>query len=169
VQVVSSVAINKVRWRLPIYILLAGTEALHNGITLRLWHLTVHGGDGEVGLLHGIGEPIDLSSSVAEDDGLSDGESIVQVAKRIELPLLLLDSDKELFDAFESKLITLDQNADRIGHELGSHFKNLVWQSGGNQQHLQHMCQLRLTRARALSLSLARALCLNLLQIDRHT
>jgi hypothetical protein len=39
------------------------------------------------------GEPVDLSSGRAEDDGLSDGNSLVQVAKSVELPVLLLDGD----------------------------------------------------------------------------
>ena len=40
-----------------------------------------------------------LLLGVAEDDSLCDGEGVVEVAERVELPLLLLHCHKELLDA----------------------------------------------------------------------
>lgn len=40
-----------------------------------------------------------LLLGIAEDDGLSDGESVVQVAQGVEFPLLTLHCHKELLDA----------------------------------------------------------------------
>ena len=56
----------------------------------------MHGADGEVGVLHFLGQPVDLLLGVAEDDGLGDCEGVVEVDKGVELPLLLLDVDEEL-------------------------------------------------------------------------
>ena len=47
-----------------------------------------------------------LSLSVAEDDRLCDGESVVEITEGVKLPLLSLDGHKELFDAFQRQLIT---------------------------------------------------------------
>merc|ERR1711939_535801 len=71
------------------------TELLHDDITLSLLHVTVHGRDGEVTSSQLVGEPVDLSASVAEDDSLGDGDGLVQIGKGIELPLLLLHRNVE--------------------------------------------------------------------------
>ena len=47
-----------------------------------------------------------LSPCVAEDDSLRDGECVIQVTKCVKLPLLLLDSNKELLDSLQSQLVT---------------------------------------------------------------
>lgn len=90
------------------------SEFVHDGVTLLLNHVTVHSRDSEIGLAHLLGKPVDLPARVAEDDGLRDGKGVVQVAEGIELPVLFLDSDKELLNAFEGQLVTLDQNANRV-------------------------------------------------------
>ena len=77
-----------------------------------------------------------LSPCVAEDDGLGDRESVVQITECVELPILFLNGDKELLDAFQRQLITLDENADRIGHELRSHLQYVVWESGAQEYDL---------------------------------
>lgn len=69
------------------------SELLHDDLSLSLVHVTVHGGDGELSLVELGGEPVDLSSGRAEDDGLGNGDSLVQVAQGVELPVLLLDGD----------------------------------------------------------------------------
>ena len=69
---------------------------------------------------------------------LGDGECVVEVAQSVELPLLPLDCDEKLLDAFKGQLVTFDQDADRVRHELGSHFQNLVRQSGGDEDHLKN-------------------------------
>ena len=43
-----------------------------------------------------------LALGVAEDDGLRDGERVVQVAQRVKLPLLALHRHKELLDALRA-------------------------------------------------------------------
>jgi hypothetical protein len=45
-------------------------EVFHDGVSLFLRHVSVHGTDGEVGLAHLFGQPVDLPLGVAEDDGL---------------------------------------------------------------------------------------------------
>jgi len=39
--------------------------------------------------MHLLREPFHLTPSVTEDDGLGDGQCLVQVAQRIQLPLLV--------------------------------------------------------------------------------
>ena len=58
----------------------AASELGHDGVPLLLDHLSVHAADGEVGLSQLFGEPVDLSSRVAEDDRLRNGQRVVQVA-----------------------------------------------------------------------------------------
>lgn len=62
--------------------------------------MTYHGRDSELLLEHGIREPVDLASGVAEDDGLSDAQGAVQVTQRVELPILPLDVNVELSDTW---------------------------------------------------------------------
>uniref|UniRef100_A0A8W7PPN0 Uncharacterized protein n=1 Tax=Anopheles coluzzii TaxID=1518534 RepID=A0A8W7PPN0_ANOCL len=116
---------------------LAGPELFHNFVTLLLRHVAVHRADGKVGLAHLLRQPVDLAPGVAEDDRLRDGQRVVQVAQRVELPLLPLDCHEELLDAFQRQFIALDQDADRVRHELGGHFEDFVRQGGGNQYHLR--------------------------------
>ncbi len=78
-------------------------EALHDGIPLHLWHVSMHGCNCEVILLHLLCQPVHLSLCIAEDDCLSDGQGVVQVTQRVKLPLLLLDCHKELLDALQRR------------------------------------------------------------------
>lgn len=48
----------------------------------------------------------DLPLGVAEDDGLCDGQGVVQVTQSVKLPLLSLHSHEELFDPLQSQLVT---------------------------------------------------------------
>ena len=111
-------------------------ELLHDDITLRLLHISVHGRDSEVTSSELIGKPVDLAAGVAEDDGLGDGDSLVQIGEGIELPLLLLDSNVELLDTFEGKLGLLDKDADRVTHELVGDLKDVLGHSGGQKDDL---------------------------------
>ena len=47
-----------------------------------------HGRHGEVPGVHLLGQPVDLAARVDEDDGLRDGQRLVEVAQRVQLPLL---------------------------------------------------------------------------------
>merc|ERR1719316_2193466 len=91
---------------------LAGAKLLHDRVALLLWHVAVDGGDREVGIAHLLSEPIDLLFCVAEYDGLCDCKRIVEITQGVKFPLLTLDRDKELLDAFQGEFVTLYQNAE---------------------------------------------------------
>lgn len=48
----------------------------------------------------------DLPLGVAEDDGLGDGQRVVQVTQSVKLPLLPLHGNEELLDPLQGQLIT---------------------------------------------------------------
>lgn len=54
---------------------LTSPELGHDRIPLLLRHISVHAADGKVGFTELLGQPVDLSTGVAEDDGLGDGEA----------------------------------------------------------------------------------------------
>lgn len=114
----------------------AGAELLHDKVTLGLVHVTVHGRDGEITGSELVGKPVDLAAGVAEDDGLGDGDSLIQIGEGIELPLLLLDGDVELLDTFKGKLVLLDQDADGVAHELGGDLKDVLGHGGREKDDL---------------------------------
>ena len=114
----------------------AGPELLHNQVTLSLVHVTVHGGDGEITGGELVGEPVNLSAGVAEDDGLGDGDGLVEIGEGVELPLLLLNSNVELLDTLKGKLGLLDQDADWVAHELGGDLKDVLWHGSGQENDL---------------------------------
>lgn len=113
-----------------------GTELLHDQVTLSLVHVTVHGRDGKVTGSELVGEPVDLSAGVAEDDGLGDGDSLVQVRESVELPLLLLDGNVELLDTFQGKLVLLDQDTDGVTHEAGGDLEDVLGHGSGQENNL---------------------------------
>lgn len=112
------------------------TEVLHNAVTLPLWHISVHGRHCEVGLAHLVSEPVDLSACVTEDDSLCDCECVIEIAKCVELPLLLLNGNEVLLEAFQGQLVTLDKDANRVGHELGGHLQYIVRECGRDYNDL---------------------------------
>lgn len=97
---------------------------------------THHGGDNELPAGKLLGEPIDLAAGVAEDNGLSDGDRLVQVAKGIQLPFLFLYCDVELLDTFESQLVTLDEDTDGITHELLGNLQHVRRHGSGKEDDL---------------------------------
>jgi len=114
----------------------AGAELLHDNITLALLHVTVHSGDSEVTGSELVGEPVDLSAGVAEDDGLGDGNGLVEIGKGVELPLLLLNGNVELLDTLKGKLLLLDQDTDGVTHELGGDLEDILGHGGGQKGDL---------------------------------
>ncbi len=80
----------------------ARAELAHDDLALLLLHVSVHGGHGEVALVHHLGQPVDLAPRVAEDDGLRDRQRLVQVAQRVQLPILALHVDVELLDTWKT-------------------------------------------------------------------
>lgn len=114
----------------------AGSELLHDQVTLGLVHVTVHGGDSEVTGSELVGEPVDLAAGVAEDDSLGDGDSLVQVREGVELPLLLLNSNVELLDTLQGKLVLLDKDTDGVAHELGGDLEDVLGHGSGQENDL---------------------------------
>mmetsp|Transcript_57834 Transcript_57834/g.136049 ORF Transcript_57834/g.136049 Transcript_57834/m.136049 type:complete len:268 (-) Transcript_57834:285-1088(-) len=114
----------------------ARPELLHDRLAVVLGHVAVHGGDREVRLAHLVREPVDLPLRVAEDHSLRDRERVVEVAQRVELPLLALHRHEKLLDPLQRELVALHQDADRVRHELLGHLEHLPWQRRGNQEHL---------------------------------
>jgi len=91
----------------------------------------MHAADGKVGFPQLLSEPVDLSTRVAEHNGLRDCETtgnpscqqgdrlcsarmvdvrIVEIEQGLSLEIFLLDGNEELLDSLEGQLITLDQN-----------------------------------------------------------
>ena len=78
---------------------------------------SVHGRDGELARVHLLGEPVHRSAGVDEDDGLGDGQCLVEIGGRVELRLLALDRDVVLLDAIEAQLPLFDKDPDGVAHE----------------------------------------------------
>lgn len=117
------------------------SELLHDNITLSLVHVTVHGGDSEITGSEFVGEPIDLSTGVAEDDGLGNGDSLVQVGESVELPVFLLNGNVELLDTFEGEFGLLDEDTDWVAHELGGDLEHILWHGGREEDDLGGLWQ----------------------------
>ena len=77
-----------------------------------------------------------LPPCVAENDSLSDCQCIVEIAECIEFPVFLLHSNEELLDTLKRQLITLDENANGVCHELRCHLQNIIGQRGAEKDDL---------------------------------
>jgi len=84
----------------------------------------------EVTLRELVLDEIHLAASVAVDDCLRDGQCLIQVDERVNLPLLLLNCHIKLTNTLERELILLHQNPDRIAHEFRGHVQHLRCHSG---------------------------------------
>ena len=96
----------------------------------------MHGRHSEVTSGKLVGEPINLSSGVAEDDCLCDGDCLVEIGQSVQLPILLLNSDVELLDTFEGELSLLDQDTNGIAHEFGGDLKDILGHRSGEENDL---------------------------------
>lgn len=114
----------------------ARSKFSHNDVSGILVHITVSGGHGMVTLSHLVGEPVDFTTGVCEDNALGDGQRLVEIAQGIKLPFFFIDIDVELLDTFQGELITLDENTDWLVHELASNFQCFRWESSGENTHL---------------------------------
>eukprot|EP00500_Bicosoecida_sp_ms1_P012720 CAMPEP_0203816648 /NCGR_PEP_ID=MMETSP0115-20131106/17212_1 /ASSEMBLY_ACC=CAM_ASM_000227 /TAXON_ID=33651 /ORGANISM="Bicosoecid sp, Strain ms1" /LENGTH=426 /DNA_ID=CAMNT_0050725555 /DNA_START=37 /DNA_END=1313 /DNA_ORIENTATION=+ len=119
----------------------AAAELRHDRVALLLRHVAVHRAHREVRVAHLAAQPVHLGARVAEDDGLRDRESVVEVAQRVELPILLLDRHEELLDALQRQLVALHQHLHGAVHELLGHVQHLARQRGGHQHHLRRRRQ----------------------------
>jgi hypothetical protein len=113
-----------------------GSELLHNQVTLTLVHVSVHGGNSEITGGELVGEPVDLSAGVAENDGLGDGDSLIQIREGVQLPILFFNSNVELLNTFEGKFGLLDQDTNGIAHEFGGNLKDILWHGGRKEDDL---------------------------------
>mmetsp|Transcript_27262 Transcript_27262/g.80176 ORF Transcript_27262/g.80176 Transcript_27262/m.80176 type:complete len:208 (-) Transcript_27262:727-1350(-) len=93
-------------------------ELAHDELALLLVHVRVHGGAGEIAGVHALREPLHLPPRVGEDDRLGDGERLVEVTERVQLPVLTLHHHVELLNAVEGELVALDEDPHGVAHEL---------------------------------------------------
>jgi hypothetical protein len=84
--------------------------------------------------VHLLRQPIHLPASVAEDDGLCDGDRLVEIAQSVQLPFLLFDRDVELLDTFQGQFVPLDENPNRLSHELLGHLEH-IRRHGGREKN----------------------------------
>jgi hypothetical protein len=70
---------------------------------------------------------------------LSNVESIVEVAKGVEFPLLAVDRDVELLDTLKGKLITLHKDANGGVHEALGDLERLGGHGSGEESDLRYM------------------------------
>mmetsp|Transcript_11725 Transcript_11725/g.20926 ORF Transcript_11725/g.20926 Transcript_11725/m.20926 type:complete len:393 (-) Transcript_11725:493-1671(-) len=114
----------------------ARAELAHDDVPLALVHVPVHGRDREVALRHLLRQPVHLAPRVAVDDGLGDGQRLVQVAQRVQLPLLALHRHIELLDALQGELVALHQDADGLAHEFRGHLQHVQRHGRAEQRNL---------------------------------
>lgn len=111
------------------------SEVLHDLFTLTLGHIGVDRGDGVVGLVELLRDVVDLSAGVDEDDGLGDGDGLVQVHQCFEL-VVFFDGDVELLDTVQSEGLLADENAGGVAHELLGEFEDVTGHGGGEEADL---------------------------------
>lgn len=87
-------------------------------------------------MAHLLGQPVDLSAGVTENDGLCDVQGVVEIAEGLELPLFTLDGDVELLNSFKSEFVSLDQNLNGVVHELLGDFKGFWWHGSREETNL---------------------------------
>ena len=112
------------------------SEFLHDCVSFGLGQVGVDGRDSEVFSLQLGGQEFDLRSGVTEDNGLGDGDGVVQVTQTVELVVFQFDVDVELLDTFQGQFVLLDQDSDRVVHELGGDFQHILRHSGRQQDDL---------------------------------
>jgi len=114
----------------------SSSELLHDGVSLDLVHLTMHGRNGEVMLIHGLLELENSLFGVAVNQGLVDVQVRVEIKENLHLPLFLLDGDVVLTDTFECKVFALDKNFLWISHEVLGQSQDIVWHGGREESDL---------------------------------
>lgn len=110
----------------------SSSKLSQDNITILLSDVSVSGGDSEVLSAHSVGEVIDLSSGVTEDDGLGNVEGIVQVAKGIQFPVFPFNGNIKLFNSFQGQFVSLDQNSNWLVHESSGDLQSF-WGHGGRE------------------------------------
>mmetsp|Transcript_24829 Transcript_24829/g.38636 ORF Transcript_24829/g.38636 Transcript_24829/m.38636 type:complete len:418 (-) Transcript_24829:75-1328(-) len=113
-----------------------GSELLHDGISLELVHLSVHSGNGEVVVVHGLLELKDSLLSVTVDESLVDVEVGVEIEENLHLPLFLLDGDVVLADTIKGEVLTLHEDLLGVSHEVLGKGQDVVGHGSGEQADL---------------------------------
>mmetsp|Transcript_17574 Transcript_17574/g.36132 ORF Transcript_17574/g.36132 Transcript_17574/m.36132 type:complete len:370 (-) Transcript_17574:53-1162(-) len=113
-----------------------GTEFSHNDITLALVHVSVHARDGEVTLLHFFLQPIDLAPGVTVDDGLGNGQGLVQIAQGFEFPFFSVHGNVELLNTFQGQLVFLHKNTNGFAHKAVRNLQDVQRHRSGEQADL---------------------------------
>ena len=78
------------------------SELLHNYVSLSLVHLTVHGVDDMLVSCHTLGQFLNTSFSIAEDNALVDVHVAPEVLQNVNLPTLFLDCHVILINSRQS-------------------------------------------------------------------
>merc|ERR1712087_899012 len=91
-------------------------------------------------------DPVDVVFSVGRqvvvDDGLGDGQGLVQVAQSVQLPLLPLHGDVELADTLQGQLLLFHQDSHRLSHEPGRNLQHLGRHRSGQEDHLDLLVEM---------------------------
>lgn len=111
-------------------------EFLHNKISLTLVHVSMHSRDGKITLAEFVGKPVHLLTGIAEDDGLGNGDGLIEIGEGVQFPVLFLDCDIKLLDTFQGKFSLLDQDAHWIAHEFGGNLQHVLRHSSGKKNDL---------------------------------
>lgn len=112
------------------------SEFSHNKISVVLGHVTVHRWNGEVLFLQLGGQFLNLLLLVAIDDTLLDINVVVELDEGIELPVILLNGNVELFNTIKSEFFILDQNGGGISHEILGEVQDLGGHGSGEEGDL---------------------------------
>ena len=101
-----------------------------------LHNYTDHRRDSKFAAMHLFGEPINLPSGVAENNGLGDSDCLTEIAKNVEFLFFIFDSNVELFNTLDRQFTSLDKNPNRIAHKFLSHLQHISGHSGRQQDNL---------------------------------
>lgn len=113
------------------------TEFLEDKFTILLLHISVSGGNSKALTFQETLELFNTSSGVAVDDSLRNGQLSVNISQHSELLIVISKLDVELLNTVESELFLLDQNTNRVAHELIDHLESLGRESGREESQLQ--------------------------------
>jgi hypothetical protein len=114
----------------------ARAELSQDNLTLLLGDITMGRGYSEVTLTHLLSQVVDSLTGVAEDDGLSDVEGIVEIAQGVKLPVLTLNVNVELTNTFKGKFVLVDKNTDRVVHKATGDVEGIGGHGGREEANL---------------------------------
>jgi len=96
----------------------------------------MHGGDGEIVLVHGLLKLEDSLLSVTVDKSLVDIQVGVKIKEDLHLPLFLLNGNIVLTDTFKGQIFTFDENLLWVSHEVLGQSENIVWHGSREKSNL---------------------------------